>query len=100
MEENMNNEVEVTTEVSGAEEVTQEITIEDSSSGPSKGFIALVAGGVAAVVVGTVIAIKRHKKKKAARKDEDENEIEEGQNPDDIETKTYADSEEESAEVE
>lgn len=98
MEENMNNEVEVTTEVSGAEEVTQEITIEDSSSVPSKGFMALVAGGVAAVVVGTVIAIKRHKKKKDGRKDEDKNEIEEGR--DDIETETYADFEGDSFEVE
>lgn len=99
MEENMNNEVEVTTEVSGAEEVTQDIAIEDSSSGPSKGFMALVAGGVAAVVVGTVIAIKRHKKKKAAQKDEDKIEIDEDGYSDDVETENHGDSEEESAET-
>lgn len=69
MEETMNNEVEVTTEVSGAEEMTQEITIEESSAGPSKGFVALVVGGIAAAVVGTVVAVKRHKKKKADAED-------------------------------
>lgn len=66
MDDTMNTGVEVTTEVSGAEDVTQEITIEETSGGPSKGFMALVVGGIAAAVVGTVVAVKRHKKKKAS----------------------------------
>lgn len=65
MDETMNTGVEVATGVSGAEEVTQKITIEKTSSGPSKGFIALVVGGIAAV--GATVAIKRHKKKKATQ---------------------------------
>lgn len=69
MDETMNTGVEVATGVSGAEEVTQEITIEETSSGPSKGFIALVVGGIAAV--GATVAIKRHKKKKAAQAEEE-----------------------------
>lgn len=71
MDETMNTGVEVTTEVSGVEEVPQEITIEETSSGPSKGFIALVVGGIAAVAVGATVAIKRHKKKKAAQAEEE-----------------------------
>lgn len=71
MDETMNTGVEVATGVSGAEEVTQEITIEETSSGPSKGFIALVVGGIAAVAVGVTVAIKRHKKKKAAQAEEE-----------------------------
>lgn len=66
MDDTMNTGVEVTTEVSGAEDVTQEITIEETSGGPSKGFMALVVGGIAATVIGTVVAVKRHKKKKAS----------------------------------
>lgn len=77
MEENMNYEV--TTEVEGCDDVTTEITIEESSR-PSKTFVALVAGGIAAAVVGTVIAVKKfkkHKKKKAAEKEiEDDAEFE------------------------
>lgn len=70
MEDIKNNEVEVTTEVSGAEEMTQEILIPKSSSEePSKGFVALVVGGIAAAVVGTVVAVKRHKKKKTDAED-------------------------------
>lgn len=72
MDETMKNtEVEVTTEVSGAEDVSQEITIE-TKSGPSKGFVALVVGGVVAAAVGATVAIKRHKKKKANAREEDE----------------------------
>lgn len=71
MNETMNTGVEVTTGVSGLEGVTHEITIEETSSGPSKGFIALVVGGIAAVAVGATVAIKRHKKKKAAQAEEE-----------------------------
>lgn len=72
MEETMNTGVEeVTTEVFETEEVDQEITI-DETSGPSKGFIALAAGGIAAIVVGTIVAVKRHKKKKADAQKEDQ----------------------------
>lgn len=66
MDETMNTELEVTTEVSELEDVNQDITIDETSYGPSKGFIALVVGGIAAVAVGATIAIKRHKKKKEA----------------------------------
>lgn len=72
MDETMNTGVEVTTEVSGAEEVTQEVMIEETSGGPSKGFVALVVGGIAAVAVGATIAINRHKKKKASALVEDD----------------------------
>lgn len=76
MDETMNTGVEVTTEVSGAEEVTQEVMIEETSGGPSKGFVALVVGGIAAVAVGATIAIKRHKKKKVSAKVEEDDEFE------------------------
>lgn len=76
MDDTMNTGVEVTTEVSGAEDVTQEITIEETSGGPSKGFMALVVGGIAAAVVGTVVAVKRHKKKKASESADEEYEDE------------------------
>lgn len=65
MEETMNNEMEVTTEVSEFEGTNQETVSYETSSGPSKGFVALVVGGIAAVAVGAAVAIKRHKKKKA-----------------------------------
>lgn len=77
MDETMNTGVEVATEVSGAEEVTQEVTIEETSGGPSKGFVALVVGGIAAVAVGATIAINRHKKKKASALVEEDDEFEE-----------------------
>ena len=75
MDETMNTGVEVTTEVSGAEEVTQEVMIEETS-GPSKGFVALVVGSVAAVAIGAMVAINRHKKRKALEQVEDDYEFE------------------------
>ena len=69
MDNTMNTEVEVTTEVSG-EEVKPEITIEETSSGPSKMFIGLVVGGIAAVAIGATVAWKRHKKNKAEKAQE------------------------------
>lgn len=71
MEENKNTEVEVMTEDFGsaASECGLEVTnLESSAGGPSKGFVALAVGAVAAVVVGATVAIKRHKKKKADAK--------------------------------
>lgn len=64
MDENKNVEVEVMTESSGMDDVNQEITIEETSSGPSKGFVTLVVGAVVAVAIGAAVTIKRHKKKK------------------------------------
>ena len=69
MDETMNTGVEVTTEVSG-EEVKPEIMIEESSGGPSKAFVGLVVGGIAAVAIGAAVAWKRHKKKKAEKAQE------------------------------
>lgn len=70
MDETMNVGTEATTEVSEVDGMNQNIEINDCSDGPSKGFIALVVGGIAAVAVGAAVAIKRHKKKKAARAEE------------------------------
>lgn len=70
------------------EEVTDLVETPDiefeSSEGPSKGFVTLVVGGVAALAVGAGIAWKRHKKKKAEKlvvdddnyEDEEEEELE------------------------
>lgn len=77
MDDTMNTDVEVTTEVSGTEEVSQEITIEECSGGPSKTFVGLVVGGIAAVAIGATVAWKRHKKKKAAKAQEAEEDFEE-----------------------
>lgn len=71
MDETMNTTTEVTTEVSELGGLSQEI---EETSGPSKGFVALVVGGIAAAAVGVAVAVKRHKKKKADEseiKDED-----------------------------
>lgn len=73
MDETMNTGVEVTTEVFG-EEVKPEIMIEESSGGPSKTFVGLVVGGIAAVAIGATVAWKRHKKKKAEKAQEAEEE--------------------------
>lgn len=69
MDETMNTGVEVTTEVSG-EEVKPEIMIEETSGGPSKTFVGLIVGGIAAVAIGATVAWKRHKKKKAEKAQE------------------------------
>lgn len=70
MDDTMNTGVEVvTTDVSG-EEVKPEIMIEETSSGPSKTFVGLVVGGIAAVAVGATVAWKRHKKNKAKKAQE------------------------------
>lgn len=76
MDETMNAGVKVTTDGSGAEEVSQEITIEETSGGPSKTFVGLVVGGIAAVAIGATVAWKRHKKKKAAKAQEAEEDFE------------------------
>lgn len=70
MDETMNTGVEVTTDVSGDDEVSQEIAIEETSGGPSKTFVGLVVGGIAAVAIGATVAWKRHKKKKAEKAQE------------------------------
>lgn len=70
MDETKNTEVEVTTDVSGEDEVSQEITIDEVSGGPSKMFVGLVVCGIAAVAIGATAAWKRHKKKKAEKAQE------------------------------
>ena len=70
MVETMNTGVEVTTDVSGEDEVSQEIAIEETSGGPSKTFVGLVVGGIAAVAIGATVAWKRHKKNKAEKAQE------------------------------
>ena len=70
MVETMNTGVEVTTDVSGEDEVSQEITIEETSGGPSKTFVGLVVGGIAAIAIGATVAWKRHKKNKAEKAQE------------------------------
>lgn len=76
MDETMNTGVEVTTDVSGAEEVSQEITIEETSGGPSKTFVGLVVGGIVAVAIGATVVWKRHKKKKAGKAQDTEADFE------------------------
>lgn len=100
MDDTMNTGVEVETEVSGAEEVTQEVMIEETSSGPSKGFIALVVGGIAAVAVGATVAIKRHKKKKEAAQEQDEFEDDDFYEEEDEEETVEVEAEEVPAEEE
>lgn len=70
MVETMNTGVEVTTDVSGEDKVSQEIMIEETSGGPSKTFVGLVVGGIAAVAIGATVAWKRHKKNKAEKAQE------------------------------
>lgn len=65
MEETMNSGAEVTTEE--AERIEQafvDVIEEDPSGGPSKTFVGLVVGGIAAVAIGAAVAWKRHKKNK------------------------------------
>lgn len=69
MDETMNTGVKVTTEGSG-EGVKPEIKIEESSGGPSKTFVGLVVGGIAAVAIGATVAWERHKKNKAEKAQE------------------------------
>ena len=73
MVETMNTGVEVMTDVSG-EEVKPEIMIEETSGGPSKTFVGLVVGGIAAVAIGATVAWKRHKKNKAEKAQETDEE--------------------------
>lgn len=68
MDENMN--VEVSTEVSGAEEATREFEYDETASGPSKGFVTVIVGLGAAAIAGVVALGVRHKKKKKAKKAE------------------------------
>ena len=69
MDDTMNTGVKVTTDVSG-EEVKPEIRIEETSGGPSKTFVGLVVGGIAAVAIGATVAWERHKKNKAEKAQE------------------------------
>ena len=69
MDDTMNTGVKVTTDVSG-EEVKPEIRIEKSSGGPSKTFVGIVVGGIAAVAIGATVAWERHKKNKAEKAQE------------------------------
>ena len=69
MDDTMNTGVKVTTDVSG-EEVKPEIRIEETSGGPSKTFVGIVVGGIAAVAIGATVAWGRHKKNKAEKAQE------------------------------
>lgn len=70
MEETKNTSVEVLTENFGVEENSQEIVTEEYYGGPSKAFVGLVVGGIAAIAVGATVAWKRHKNKKALEANE------------------------------
>lgn len=97
MDETMNTGVEVMTDVSGDNEVSQEIAIEETSGGPSKTFVGLVVGGIAAVAIGATVAWKRHKKKKAekaqeaAEEDFEDDEFYEEDPDEDLEAEEVAD---------
>lgn len=74
MDETMNTTGtnEVTTEVAETG-LTQNIGVEEeTSSGPSKSFVALAVGGIAGAAIMLGMAIRRHKKKKAKAIDQDE----------------------------
>lgn len=61
MEETMNNGVEV---LEMADENREIEVKEEKTMKPSKGFVTLVVGGIAAAAaVGAVLAIRKHKKK-------------------------------------
>lgn len=61
MDNTMNENYEITTEVSDSGEETQKI--EEASTGPSKVFKIICAGGVATIL--GIIALRKHNKKKA-----------------------------------
>lgn len=67
MEENM----EVMNQETSNEDVQ---AYEMSIEGPSKSFVAIVAGGIAAVAIGATVLIRKHKKKKAAKNQEADHE--------------------------
>lgn len=95
-EKTMNTEVEVMTDVSGEDGVSQEIAIEETSGGPSKTFVGLVVGGIAAVAIGATVAWKRHKKKaekaqEAAEEDFEDDEFYEEDPDEDLEAEEIAD---------
>lgn len=64
MDETMKNtEMDVVTEETGVDESTYNYEVETTSK-PSKGFVALVVGGVLAVAAGIAVAVKKHNDKK------------------------------------
>lgn len=109
MDKTMNTGVEVTTDVSGEDEVSQEITIEETSGGPSKTFVGLVVGGIAAIAIGATVAWNRHKKNKAEKAQEaaeedfedddfDEEFLDEDSETEEVEAETTAEVVEETTE--
>lgn len=74
MEETMNTELETKMEVIEQEETNQEIE-ENETSGPSKGFIALCAAGVASVIAIVMITHKKKKSKKSGDESNIDSEI-------------------------
>lgn len=70
MEENKNMEMEVQNETTDMMEIPPMESKE--SSGPSKGFVTLVVGGLAAAVAGGIVAFRRHKKKKLENEEFDD----------------------------
>ena len=71
MEEKKNDEVvEVTMDLAEIENV-QNVGMEEVSSGPSKGFVALAIGGLAVIGIGGYVAFKKYRsKKQKAQKEE------------------------------
>lgn len=63
MEESMNNEMDRITEMSETNSGDQDF-VSKKSQGPSKAFMTLVGGGVAALLAIGVVAFNRHKRKK------------------------------------
>lgn len=98
MEESMNNEMDRATEMSETNGGDQDF-VSRKSQGPSKGFMTLVGGGVAALVAIGVVAFNRHKRKKL---EADEDYLEDFESDDipepfkDIETKLEDQDEEKS----
>lgn len=71
MEENKNMEMEVQNEMTDMVELPPMESESNESSGPSKGFVTLVVGGLAAAVAGGIVAFRRHKKKKLEKEFDD-----------------------------